>query len=466
MKGRLWLVGCLCAWTACSGPELEPIPEIALNGLGPNLASQLGPQLEALRADSDDINAAGNAGMLLHAYGQHDLALAFLSRAGRLDPSQLRWPYYLGMSLAKLGRAAEAAEAFRECIRRDGRYRPAKRRLAEVLLAGDETDLSRDVFRELVAADPNDARALHGLGKAEAAAGELEAAVQHLRRAVESAPAFGQAHYALALAYRELGEEQRSAEHLDLYARHRESEPAADDPLASAVAGLRVSAAEYLKRGVEAMEAGRPGDAVSLHVRALQEDSSLTQAHVNLVILYGSMKRSEDAAAQYRSALDAGLASAELHYNYGVVAYGEREAEAARLAFESALEINPDHALANHNLGQMLEEEGRFGEARARYERALASRPDHALSHYKLGLLWMREFNAAKAVQAFRQAIEEQSDRTPTYLFSLAAALLASGEREAAAARFREARAQAARFSQAELVTQIDETLRKLEGGG
>lgn len=465
MKGRLWLVGCLCAWTACSGPELEPIPEIALNGLGPNLASQLGPQLESLRADSDDINAAGNAGMLLHAYGQHDLALAFLSRAGKLDPSQPRWPYYLGMSLAKLGRGAEAAEAFRECIRRDGRYRPAKRRLAEVLLAGDEIDLSRDVFRELVAADPNDARALHGLGKAEAAAGELEAAVQHLRRAVESAPAFGQAHYALALAYRELGEEERSAEHLDLYARHRESEPAADDPLASAVAGLRVSAAEYLKRGVEAMEAGRPGDAVSLHVRALQEDPSLTQAHVNLVILYGSMKRSEDAAAQYRSALDAGLASAELHYNYGVVAYGEREAEAARLAFEAALEINPDHALANHNLGQMLEEEGRFGEARARYERALASRPDHALSHYKLGLLWMREFNAAKAVQAFRQAIEEQSDRTPTYLFSLAAALLASGEREAAVARFREARAQAARFSQAELVAQIDETLRKLEVG-
>ena len=136
------------------------------------------------------------------------------------------------------------------------------------------------------------------------------------------------------------------------------------------------------------------------------------------------------------------------------------------MAFEAALEINPDHALANHNLGQMLEEEGRFGEAGARYERALASRPDHALSHYKLGLLWMREFNTDKAVQAFRQAIRERSDRTPTYLFSLAAALLASGERDAAVGRFREAREQAARFSQAELVVQIDETLRKLEVEG
>ena len=77
----------------------------------------------------------------------------------------------------------------------------------------------------------------------------------------------------------------------------------------------------------------------------------------------------------------------------------------------------------------------------------------------------MREFNATKAVQAFREAIKERSDRTPTYLFSLAAALLASGERDAALSRFREARVQAEQFSRPELIAQIDDTLRKLEAG-
>ena len=465
MKGRLCLVACCCAWIACSGPELEPIPEIPLSELGPSLASQLGPQLDALRANPGDLNAAGNAGMLLQAYGQHALAVGFLDRAGALDPAQLRWPYYLGISLSKLGRGSEAAEAFRECVRRDRGYRPAQHRLADALLASNAVEDSRQVFLELVAADSDDARALHGLGKAEAAAGRPEAAVRHLRRATELAPAFGQAHYALALAYRELGEDAKSAHHLDLFERHRQSEPGLDDPLASAVAGLHVSAAEYLKRGVEAMDGGRPGDAIALHLKALQEDTSLTQAHVNLVILYGSMNRTEDAAEQYRVALDAAAPSAELHYNYGVVAYRTNDKAAAKQAFQAALEINPDHALANHNFGQMLEEEGRFGEARAHYERTLASRPDHALSHYKLGLLWMREFNSTRAVQAFREAIKEQSDRTPTYLFSLAAALLASGERDAALSRFREARAQAEQFSRPELVAQIDDTLRRLEEG-
>ena len=465
MKACLGLVACVVAWIACSGPALDPMPEIALSDLGPNLADQLSPQLDALSANSRDFNAAGNAGMLLHAYEQHDLAITFLKRAGDLDPDQHRWPYYLGISLARVGRGPEAVEAFRESIRRDAGYRPAQRRLAEALLASDEVDLSRDAFAELVATDPDDARAVHGLGRVEVAAGRPEAAIPHLSRAIQLAPAFGQAHYTLALAYRELGEDDKSELHLDLFERHRESIPSVDDPLASAVAALRVTAAEYLKRGVEAMDEGRPGDAIALHLKALEEDPSLTQAHVNLVILYGSMNRSEDAAEQYRSALEVAPPSAELHYNYGVVAYRSNDSDAARAAFQAALEINPDHALANHNYGQMLEEDGRLREARAHYERTLASRPDHALSHYKLGLLWMGEFNANKAVQAFREAIKERSDRTPTYLFSLAAALLAAGQRDAAESRFREARAQAEQFSQTQLVARIDETLRKLQTG-
>ncbi|MCY4187195.1 MAG: tetratricopeptide repeat protein [Bryobacterales bacterium] len=462
MALRLWPLTCLLACIACSGPGLEPLPEIAVDGLGRNLASQIGPHLDALRADSGDASAAGKAGMLLQAYERHDLAVGFLRRAAALDARQLRWPYYLGISLSKLGRGREAAESFRECLRLDGDHRPAKHRLAAALLASGTADRSREIFQELVAADPGDARALHGLARAELAAGRPESAVPHLLQAVHLSPEFGQAHYALALAYRALGEDGKADPHFALFDRHRQSGPAADDPLAAAVAGLLASAAEYLKRGVEAMDAGRPGAAIALHLDALREDPSLTQAHVNLVILYGSMGRPEDAARQYRSALEAAAPSAELHYNYGVAAYRSDDRRAARRAFQSALDLNPDHALANHNFGQMLEEEGRFEEARAHYERALASRPDHALSHYKLGLLWMRELNAARAVAAFREAAKEQSERTPTYLFSLAAALLAAGDRDAAVPRLREARGQAERLSQPELVAKIDETLRKL----
>ena len=215
--------------------------------------------------------------------------------------------------------------------------------------------------------------------------------------------------------------------HMELFEQHRHGEPGADDPLLAAVSALRVSAAEYLRQGVEAKEQGRVDAAIELHLKALEEDPGLVQARVNLLILYGAEGRADQAEEQYRLGLASGEPTAELHYNFGVLAYGTERREVAHEAFESALALNPDHALANHNLGQLLEEDGRFDEAMARYRRALANRPDHGLSHYKIGMLWMRQRRAPEAVRAFRAAAKEQSDRTPTYLFSLGSGHTGSG---------------------------------------
>ena len=225
------------------------------------------------------------------------------------------------------------------------------------------------------------------------------------------------------------------------------------------VRALRTSASEYLRRGVEARDSGHRAEAIRLHRRAVEEDPTLSQAHVNLVILYGTEGRAADAERQYREAAESGAESAELHYNFGVVAYSGGQPAVAKRAFRDALTMNPEHALANHNMGQMHEEEGRFAEAMASYRRALEAQPAHALSHYKIGMLWSRERNAPEAVRSFEAAIGEDSDRRPTYLYSLAAALLASGNRAAAAQRFREARREAARYQQPELARQAERAL-------
>ncbi len=461
--------GLACGLLAgCSGPtpELAPLPEIRMDGLAPALAERLGPTLRTLESQPRNADAAARAGMLLQAYEQHGPAITYLTRARALDPDARDWNYYLGISLTRLGQHAEAADAFRRCAEIDPGFLPAQRRLADSLLASNEIDASRSHYRRLVASAPHDARLRYGLGRAEAAAGNMEGARDELRRAVDINPGFGAAHYSLAQTYRQLGIPTESERHLALYERHRDGVPSdADDPLMAAVRALRVSAAEYLQQGVEAKVQGRVEDAIRLHVKALEEDPDLVQARVNLVILYGSSDQSTLAEEQYRLALAGGEGTAELHYNFGVLAYGASRTQEAREAFRKALEINPDHALANHNLGQMLEEEGRLDEAMDRYRLAIANRPEHGLSHYKIGMLWMRQRRADAAVRSFREAIRERSDRTPTYRFSLAAALLASGNRHDALRTFQQARAEAARLAQQELVDRIDETLRTLDVG-
>ena len=402
--------------------------------------------------------------MLMLAYSQHALAVPFLERARTLATGELRWHYYLGVSLTELGRQTEAQESFRACLQLDPEMTTARARLADSLLAAGKVEESLSLYRSASREEPRNPRFLYGLGRAAEAAGNSEEALENLQQAVRLAPSYGVAHYALAMAYRDRGAEADSQRHLELFEAHESEEPPPNDPLLHAVQSLRVSASEYLQRGVEAKAAGRTVEAVRLHLQALEEDPALLTARVNLVILYGATGRVEDAEEQYRISLDLGLESAELHYNFGVLAYQTGKAKEARDAFRGALDLNPNHALANHNLGQMLEEDGRFDEAMQMYRTALANRPDHALSHYKLGMLWMRKRRAAEAVLAFQESIKDSSDRRPTYLFSLAAAELASGNRDLAAQHFQQARREASRYEQVDLISRIDRALQAMEG--
>ncbi len=454
-----------CLLLACSNPApvLEPLPSMETEELGSILAQQLAPLITRLRSDPANSQVAGKAGMLLQAYEQNQLAMRFFTHATALAPGEFRWEYYRGISLEALGRHEQAAASFRRCIELDADFLPVRRRLAETVFASGDLPASLAMYRELAEHGPDDARIQYGLGRSEAAADSTKQAIEHLLRATELAPEFGAAHYALARAYRDEGMLADANRHLDLFKRNEGGLPFDNDPFVTAVRALHLTAAELLARGVEAKEAGRVEQAIRLHIQALEQDPRLGQARTNLVILYGSLGRTEEAEEQYRMALSHDSATAELHYNFGVLAYRAGKPRIARQAFLEALELNPDHALANHNFGQMLEEEGRFDEAMARYRRALASRPDHALSHYKVGMLLARRRQAPEAVQAFRQAAKEQSDRTPMYLFSLGGALLTTGDRDRARDRFGEARSLAERYSQTELIGQIDAAMRALD---
>ena len=402
--------------------------------------------------------------MLMQAYSQHALAVPFLERARTLAPGEARWHYYLGVSLAELGRQTEAQESFRACLQLDSEMATARARLAASLLVAGKVEESLEEYRTASREVPRNPRFRYRLGRAAATAGNSEEALENLQQAVQLAPTYGVAHYALAMAYRDRGAEADSQRHLELFEAHESEEPPLNDPLLQAVQSLRVSASEYLQRGVEAKAAERTEEAVRLHLRALDEDPALLTARVNLIILYGESGRVEDAEEQYRTSLDLGLESPELHYNFGVLAYDTGKANEAGDAFRRALDLNPNHSLANHNLGQMLEEDGRFDEAMQMYRKALANKPDHALSHYKLGMLWMRKRRAPEAVLAFQEAIKDSSERRPTYLFSLAAAELASGNRDRASQYFQQARQEAARYEQGELISRIDQALQAMDG--
>ena len=451
-----------CSSDKQQSTEVGPLPDVDFSTLDADLADRLNSAFAILRSRPDDASFNGEAAMMLHAYQQFGLAETFYKRAQTLEPSSLRWPYYMGVIATRAGRHDDAVTSFDGSLAIDPTFLPARKRKARSLLELERLDDSLAIYDELVKESPDDAEIRNGLGKVHAALGNSEDAVIHLARAVKAAPNFGEAHYALALAYRDLGDEKQSQLHLERYENDKYGGPSGMDPLMAAVSRLNISAVEYLKAGVEARDAGRMPEAIGLHLRALQVDPQLQQAHINLIVLYGGSDTPESAEFHYQRGLALNPNSAELHYNYGVLAYDQGNFSQATAAFQRALEINPDYAAANNNMGQMHEQQGRLDDAIRFYRRAVANRPDYGLAHYHLGRMMMLKNRPADAVRELRLALREETAQTPTFLVTLGAVYQTLGDDAEASRTFGLARRMAEHYGQTSLVEQIDNEISKM----
>ncbi len=269
--------------------------------------------------------------MVLQTYEDYELAVTCYTMAHNLAPNEFRWLYLLGVSQMALGKQREAARTLRDAVRLKPEDAPARLKLADALLAAGELTESRALYETLLARQGDLSQAHYGLGRINAAQRNPSAAVEYLRKALELFPQYGAAHYALALALRDLGDAAKASEHLALHQKFKTVRPPLADPILREVANLNQGATERIRRGIELEAAGRLEESIAEHERALEINPHLTQAHINLIQLYGRSNNAARAEEHYRAvvALDPNLA--ESHYNFGVMLAGQhRQTEALK----------------------------------------------------------------------------------------------------------------------------------------
>lgn len=460
---------CLAVGIALSGcadrdpaPASAPtIPNIRVESFPVELRPEIEQRLAAARASRSEPQAIGELAMFLHAHQQWETARQLYRVAVSLEPSALRWNYYLGVVSADSGELESAAESLQVALTIDPGFRPAQRRLAGVLLDLNRAEEAARIYQTLLETDSNDAEARFGLGRALALQGRDAEAIEQLSEAVRLVPDYGAAHYELSLAYRDAGRPDQAQRHLDLF-RQRKGAPLTSDALMAAVERLAQGAGDHVRRGVELEAKGDLSGAIQEHLLALEADPSLAQAHVNLVSLYARSGDVDSATRHYRAALDLNPAQASLHYDYGVLLFTQERYREAGEAFERALEANPAYAAAHNNLGQVLETEQRFDEAARHYRAALEAQPKFRLARFHLGRLLLAERRPQQAAEQFRLALEPRDEMTPQILFALAASLAQSGDRTAALDYGEQARSLARQMGQQDLAVQIEQDLAKL----
>lgn len=158
-------------------------------------------------------------------------------------------------------------------------------------------------------------------------------------------------------------------------------------------------------RGVLAIEAGAPDDAVGYLRRALTVRPDYPEAHLNLGHALHDLGRPQDALPALREAIRLAPQLATAHNSLGLAFQSLGQPQAARAAHQRALTLLPDYPEAWTNLGNALGAQGQLENAMAAHRRAIALRPDYALAYANLGTVLRAAGRLEDAIAAWRAAV-------------------------------------------------------------
>jgi tetratricopeptide (TPR) repeat protein len=414
-------------------------------------------------ASPNRIEAVGPLAMTLHAWELWDAAHQTYEHAQRLDGKAFQWKYLDAVVLQRLARHAEAATRLREVLKLQPDYLPARLKLAEALFESGQLEESKALFQAVVKEPAVTPAAEVGLGRIDAAQGRHADAIAHFQRAVALFPELGAAHYALALSYRALGQRDEAQTALAQHARYGARWPALADPALAAVTALREDASAMLERGVKLSNQGDIAGAIAAHEAALARDPSLTQAHANLISLYGRMRNWAKAEEHYQAAARAGSGMADAHYDYGVLLGLQEKWELAAEAYRRAVAMNPLHVRAYNNLGAALERQNKLTDAAEAYRAAAQNQPGFRLARFNLARMLIALGKPEDAVAELTKTVEPRDAEAPRYLFALGVAHVRAGRKDVGLKWSVEARRLALQFGQTDLAAAIERELAALK---
>jgi predicted O-linked N-acetylglucosamine transferase (SPINDLY family) len=284
-------------------------------------------------------------------------------------------------------------------------------------------ELAAEVYRRVLAVEPEQPDALHLLGVIAHQSGRHAEAVERIEQAIAVQPSEAAFHTNLGEAYRALGAADQA---VACYRRALALEPdgfEARSNLGIVLAGqgqhdeamtcfrqalvIRPDhAASLCNLGTLSKVAGNVDQAIACLRRAIQLDPRLADAHNSLGNALKHRGQLDEAEACFRRAIEITPTFVEAHNNLGNTLGVLGRLDEAVACYQRAIELKPDSAEAYGNLGNARKDQGRLAEAEACYGRALQLDPSLAEVHSNFGNVLAQLGKPDAAVTCHRRAIE------------------------------------------------------------
>jgi len=377
------------AWWSLRPDPPRP-PAVPTDGLPTEVAAALLNARAEVLAKPTDAEAWGQLGLLYAAHGFDDESAACWREAARLDPTDDRWPYLLGIYFLTDGRdPGQAMRRFEVAALREHRSVrhevAAQLRLGEACLAERQWADAEDIFRKQLTRDPQDARAAVGLGLALLNQERPADARPFLEKGLTTPHVRRKAATNLAAASRLLND-SAAAERYDRQVATLPEDVPPPDPFIAVIAAMKPKPRDPYEEVVALEAAGRLADTVPVLER-LAADPENVKAAFLLGRSLALLGRPSEAESHLRRAcsLDSGHAQAALLLGATLFDLAMKEAERekkTRLLRESvessarAETLAPGLAVAHFTRGMALRELGDRSEAVQHLRLAADAKPE------------------------------------------------------------------------------------------
>ncbi len=437
------------------------------------------PELELGAAKlPDDFDAQYQLGFVLARLGKPQRALPILRKAVALNPGERSAQFQLAAVLRTLGQTREAdqiAVQFREATGNEFRNSElnAEGIKANNLLQAGKSAEAADVYRQMLAKDPQSALTAYNLALALEAVHDWKGAEEALRSAVNTDPKFSKAQAELGqleLMSGDLGSAQKSLESAlelnpqlidargnlamvharlgDLASAEKLFRQAIeDDPrykeghlnlgLILAQQGNRTEAGQELDKAVALApedpatlstvgkakaEMGRLTEGITLLRKVVTLEPGLAVTHMDLAFALADSYDLPGALAEVSEAVRLAPQSGVAHFNRGRVLFDMGRSAEAKPELEEAYKLLPRMAEPRYFLALINKQAGNLPVASTLLEEAVKLQPRNVMAWYVLGQCLEQQSETTKAIAAWRQAIALDPNCSQA-LFGLARAL-------------------------------------------
>jgi tetratricopeptide (TPR) repeat protein len=393
--------------TAPAAPaDLTEPPPVNLTGADPAIVAAVEEARAAVKQSPRSAAAWGRLGMVLMAHRFEAEAGACLGQAERLDPREVRWPYYHGKLLTDQDLDGAIAKLQRAVVLCGDTPDAPRLLLADTLLVRGRLDEAADQYRAVLARDPDNARARLGLGRLAYARNLLPEAVTLLRSSCLTDP---RTRRACGRVLAEVLQHRGDAAAADLELQRVGGLPpdaAWPDPLLDEVWQLHVGRKARCERARSLFNQGQVREAIDLLRQTVRDYPHSDVAWLMLGQALIGQDDYPEAERALRSAVREAPDSDENVYYLGIALLGRHDDAGAAACFRKATELRPENAEAHVQLGQCLLRQDDVAGALAAFRAAVRYHPQSDEAHVCLAEALSRQGKRAEALDHLRQALQ------------------------------------------------------------